>query len=397
MRESQRTSQVDIRPNPEGPADLATLQSRLYQAERLASLGSLTTGVAHEVNNPLTYVLANLEFILEQFRALTPTNAPPNLAELMASAQDAYDGAERVRVTIRDMHTVSRADTDPIGPTSVRESLESALRLAAYALRARATVERDVRDVPPVQGNVGLLVQVFLNILINAAQAMETYGTIHVRVLPAGPDWVDVEIEDEGEGIAPGNLDRIFDPFFTTRAPGSGSGLGLFAVRGIVTSVGGSVTCESALGEGTLLRVTLPVAPHETTAAEHTPPPSLEPLRVLLVDDEPQVRSALARMLTAHDVTLCDDAIRALALCRNKRFDVLVTDLLMPGMSGRELHERLAREGNPLAGRTVFLTGGAVEADDTLYIQASGGCLYKPVERRALLEALAAARPTVRG
>ena len=145
---------------------------------------------------------------------------------------------------------------EDIGPTSVHESLESALRLAAYALRARATVERDLREVPPVRGNVGLLVQVFLNILINAAQAMETYGTIQVRVLPSGAEWVDVEIEDNGEGIAPEHLPHLFEPFVTSKA--SGSGLGLSLVAKIVGDHGGLIEVDSRPGR-TEFRLHLPV------------------------------------------------------------------------------------------------------------------------------------------
>lgn len=391
MTESGRTSSVDVRPSHEDPSGLREIQSRLFQAERMASLGTLAAGIAHEVNNPLTYVLANLGFIVEQMESIVSRGGEPELETLLLAARDAHEGAERVRVVIRDMHAVSRGDIDKIVPTDVHAAIDAAIRVTSHAMRRRAAVQKIYRNVPPVLGNEGLLVQAFMNLLVNAAQAMgSTSGRVIVSTQLSASGMVVIEVEDNGEGIDRMHKDRIFDPFFTTRSSDGATGLGLFTVKGIAGTLNGSIECESEPGQGALFRLSLPAVLGQTVDAEPSKPRTGRKLRVLLVDDEPQVRAALARLLTDHEVAYCSDGERALALSRSNHFDVLLSDLVMPGMSGRELHERLRREDHPLAAHTVFLTGGALDPDDAVYIRG-GTCLYKPVDREALLDALEAA------
>ncbi len=240
------------------------LQLKLLQADRLASVGTLAAGIAHEINNPLTYVMANLEVIarkaLPEMAALAGSDGERDrVAQIAQMVEEARDGAERMRRIVRNVKTFARGDDAVDGPADVNEVLDAALQLVAHDLRQRARLVRDIAPVPKVQANESRLGQVFLNLLVNALQALEegAAGEVRVRVSAPADAVVVVEVIDSGEGISPEALPRIFDPFFTTKPVGVGTGLGLFVCQGIVASMGGTLEIQSTLGEGTVARVRL--------------------------------------------------------------------------------------------------------------------------------------------
>jgi PAS domain S-box-containing protein len=231
-------------------------EEQLLFAKRMASLGTLATGMAHEINSPLACVAANLAFAVERLSALDASHN-----EVLAALRDAGAGAARVREIVRALDSFSRHD-EAAEPIDLVNVLRTSIRLAMSEIRHRARMITELAAVPLVRGSEHGLEQVFLNLLVNAAQAIAEGGADRNEIRAAtrldAAGRVVAEIQDTGSGIAPEVIDRIFDPFFTTRPPGTGIGLGLSVCHGIVTSLGGEIAVESRLGSGSTFRVVLP-------------------------------------------------------------------------------------------------------------------------------------------
>ncbi|MDB4884199.1 MAG: hypothetical protein JWL95_2965 [Gemmatimonadetes bacterium] len=354
----------------------AKLQSQMMVSDRLASLGTLAAGVAHEINNPLAAVMANLDYMAERLEELSTGDLPgmsPALRrgwirdELLPSLEDSREAAERVRFIVRDLKMFSRSPGEEIlGSVDVKTVMQSSLRMAWNELRHHSRLVENYGHVPGVHANEARLGQVFLNLVINAGQAMHESPTednvISVSTRLEGANVI-VEVSDTGPGIPLEIRGRIFDPFFTTKAVGVGTGLGLAICHRIVTDVGGVLTVESEVGVGTTFRVLLPVLVEEAVAV--AAPPALSPAsrrgRILVVDDDEFVVRILKRVLAEdHDVVALDGAREALALCAGgEQFDLILCDLMMPSMTGMELYLELERVAPDQAKRMIFVTGGA--------------------------------------
>jgi PAS domain S-box-containing protein len=341
------------------------MQARLLFSDRMASVGTLAAGVAHEINNPLAYITANLGFAAEELGRMA-TSAP--LREIRQAIDEARDGAERVRVIVRDLKTFSRADEQESGLADVKRVLESAINMSFNEIRHRAQLVRQFADVPPVVANEGRLGQVFLNLLVNAAQAIPegTAANHEIEVVLRSNEnrEIVVEVRDTGSGIPPEHIPRLFDPFFTTKPVGVGTGLGLAVCHGIVTGLGGEIEVQSEVGKGSVFRVRLPAAAPRSVEPPPIPAPaptSARRARVLVLDDEPLVCSSIRRMLhREHDVTTATDAREVLLwLRRGDAFDVIFCDLMMPEMTGMDFHAELLRSHPQVAQSVVFFTGGA--------------------------------------
>jgi CheY-like chemotaxis protein/two-component sensor histidine kinase len=367
------------------------LEAQLVLAERMASVGTLAAGVAHEINNPLAFVLSNLEFTIGE---LTRAGAD---GEVVRALEEAHNGADRVRAIVRDLKTFSRADDDAREPVDVRRVLQAAVGVAANELRHRARVAVDPGPVPPVLASEHRLGQVFLNLLINAAHAIpEGHPAEHVVRASTGTaedGRAVVEISDTGSGIAPEILARIFDPFFTTKPVGVGTGLGLSICHGIVSALGGEIEVRTVVGAGTTFRVLLPpTARCDERGTPAAPPASPRRGRVLVVDDEPLVARAMGRVLAAHEVVVCGGARAALAELEREgeAFDVVICDLMMPEMTGMDLHAHLAAIAPALAERIVFVTGGAfTDRAREFLASVPNPQLEKPFDPSALRELVA--------
>jgi PAS domain S-box-containing protein len=367
-------------------------QSKLIQADRLAAVGTLAAGVAHEINNPLAYMTLGLERLA---RALDNAPIPADTRRaLLERIHYIRDGADRVATIVRDLKSFSRADDDGFGPVDVRAAIENTIRLTEHEIRHRARLVRDFDDVPPVKGSRARLEQVLLNLLVNAIQALgegrKEPHEIRISSRHPEPSHVHIEITDTGSGIPSEVLDKIFDPFFTTKAVGVGTGLGLPICQGLVDSLGGQLQIDSTVGTGTRVRVILPVfeaesRPHPSPLSS-IPPPSRRG-RVLIVDDEPQVLRVLSESVRQeHDVLAATNGRDALALLdADDRIDAIVCDVMMPDLSGVDLHDRLARRKPELARRMVFMTGGAFTRQATEFIERTTlPVLDKPFDPRAL-------------
>jgi CheY-like chemotaxis protein len=358
------------------------MEARLILADRMASVGTLAAGVAHEVNNPLAFTIANLQDTQRELASLAeqlPAEIADRLSTLMQAVKDAEDGAQRVRLIVRDLQTFSKSEDDRRDRIDVRTPLEAAIKLARAEISARARLVKTYEDVPSIEANAGRLGQVFLNLLINAAQAIPEgapeNNEIRVRTRLGERNRVIVEVRDSGAGIRAEDLGRIFEPFFTTKR--GGTGLGLAICQGIVADLGGEMGAESKPGDGATFRIVLPSEPAdrlpvrskssmtEEAGPEHVVPPapseiaSSSKIRVLIIDDEDKIGVALKRALeNDHEVMSLTKASEALeCLVRGERFDVILCDVMMPQMGGIELYDRLSSTAPGIIDRMVFFTG----------------------------------------
>ncbi len=361
------------------------MQERLWMSDRLASLGMLAASVAHEINNPLASLMMNLVFVQKALAAQAPEEAQ--------ALRDAQECAERIRDIIRDIKIFSRPDDRHTEPTELHRVLDSSLRMAWNHVFHRARLVKDYGEVPQVEGSEARLGQVFLNLVINAAQAIpEGQRDAHeVRVVTRreADGAVRVEVRDTGAGIPPELRERIFEPFFTTKPAGVGTGLGLAICRRLVNEMGGSMGVESEPGRGSVFWVRLCVAQPRMQQGRGGRAEALRRggLRVLILDDEPAVGRSLVRHLSDRyeAMALCD-AREALALIASgERFDAILCDLMMPVMSGPQFHEALARLAPEQALRTAFMTGGAfTEESRAFLIAARSPCVEKPLDLERL-------------
>ncbi len=343
------------------------LQAQLLLADRMSSLGTLAAGVAHEINNPLAYTIGSLDLLSVRLPPLIDEASTRGQA-VMQELQRAREGMERVRIIVRDLKSFSRADEETVTAIDVRRSLDTSLTLVGNEIKHRARLVRDYDQVPAVRANEGRLGQVFINLLVNAAQSMPEGriddNELRVVGLQDALGRAVIEIHDTGCGIPAENLDRIFEPFFTTKAVGEGTGLGLAICHGIVASFGGSLSVESTVGKGSVFRVTLPAAHSEERASPRLPQRTASEKRrgrVLVIDDEEDLTEVTREALVDHhDVMTTGDARQALEWIEGgDRFDLILCDMMMPQMTGMEFYSRLVSVAPRQAERVVFMTGGA--------------------------------------
>jgi len=368
----------------------ATLE--LSMAHRAVALGTLSAGIAHEINNPLTWMMTSLQTASESLRN-------DDIGHLQGTLDDALAGGRRVISIVRDLKTLSREGSDH-GVADVHTALDLACRVASHQIESRARLVRDYGHVPPVVGSSGRLGQVFLNLLTNAAQAIPEGEREHRRILlrtRTCDGEVEVIVRDDGHGIPATILPRIFDPFYTTKGT-EGTGLGLSITQSIIDRLGGTIEVDSREGEGATFTLRLPISDRAPSAKPSTrsgqtlisrPEPTAPPLegrvRVLVIDDEPLMGKSLSSVLREHDVVHTEDPARALELCSETDFDVIVCDLMMPVISGEDVYRHLCEHAPELAARMIFMTGGAFTATaQRFFDEVDNPVLTKPFAPRDL-------------
>jgi signal transduction histidine kinase/ActR/RegA family two-component response regulator len=375
--------------------ELTEVRDNLENAERLAALGRMSASIGHEINNPLSYVLGNLEYVRGELELQGAQ------ASLVDALRDAVSGAHRIRKIVQELRAFSRGgDHGQREPVDVTDTLETAIKLVWGEIRHRARLERNLSDTPRVLAEPTKLTQVFVNLLMNAAQSIpeqagSSNAVLWVRSATRDDDMVSVEIEDTGVGIAEADRPRLFEPFFSTKPHDKGNGLGLFVSLGIVSALGGHIELESEVGRGTLVRVLIPAfrGHHAATKPTSSPPrPSLASRRILIVDDDLLVARTLARQLSGHAVEVAGNGREALALLEKhgRAFDLVLCDLMMPDLTGMDVFEEVERRWPDLADRFVFISGGGVNERSRQFIERQAARLVtKPIDSHQLSKLLA--------
>lgn len=368
------------------------LLARAAHDDRLASLSRLALGVAHEMNNPLSWVMTNLEHVRTEL-ALSAGSE-----ELRASVEDALHGTTRLQKIVDDLRTGTESTTlDPAG-IDVGPAIVAALRMTGHVLHARAIISLHVPpDLPRALADAGRLEQVLTNLVSNAARALmdggRPGGHVHVEALCEHDDTIVIRVTDDGPGMDERRMARAFEPFFTSD-PTRGAGLGLWISRRLVEAFGGTLTLRSTPGVGTTAELVLLRSQEEPAAATEAalPLPTRREsprLRVLVIDDEPLIGRALKRSLPEHDVTYEERGDRAVARVQDgEEFDVVLCDLTMPGTDGLTVLDAIAAASPRLASRMVLMTGGA--SDEALTAIAARGLrvIDKPFSPDTLAAAL---------
>jgi PAS domain S-box-containing protein len=369
--------------------------AQLMAADKLAAVGTLAAGVAHEINNPLAYLLLNLEFLIRELPRLVDDG--PKLEPMLRRLRETKQGAERVKTIVRDLQTFTRRDDGIRGPVDLAAVIEAALHMARHEIRHRASIVKRFEPIPPVHGNVTRFEQLFLNLLINAAHAVAeldpSRNTIEITINRGADDSVIATVRDNGIGISREVLARVFDPFFTTKPNGVGTGLGLPICQGIVAAAGGDIRIDSVEGEGSVVTVTLCVHTGEAPQPRSATPMPFAAVRqrrgrVLLIDDEPAVAEAMAMALSdQHDVVTVMSAAQARELiAAGEHFDVVLCDLVMPGETGMTLYEHVRKTRPELAPRFAFITGGSFLPETDRFLQTVDNLrIDKPFDVKALL------------
>lgn len=371
----------------EDHTDKRTLQEQVVQAAKMSAIGQLIAGIAHELNNPLASVVGFAEYLVEDRRDIP--------AHFLEPLRAIHQEAERASKIVRNLLAFARKQEGDRRPLAISSVLESTLMLLKNQLIA-AKVEAELsvaEDLPPLDANASQLQQVFVNLITNAAQAASRPpdgGHIHI-VAESWLDGVAVTVVDDGPGIPSDIADRVFEPFFTTKPEHEGTGLGLSICHGIVTEHGGTIHLVDPSGPGAAFRVELPGGAGVTLASDVDVPESPS-LRVLLIDDEPHILHYMRAALEAwgHHVEVAPDGQAGYDVATERPFDVIITDLRMPRVGGRDFYRTL-RDNHPLiAERVVFCTGDTVDAATLDFLDTTGRpYLEKPFSLAELRSVLA--------
>ena len=362
------------------------LELKAQMASRLASVGEMAAGIAHEINNPLTGVIGYAQLLMS--RQDLPEDVRQNLKVIA-------DAAQRVAGIVQRLLAFSRQTKPERRQVNINQLIESTLALRAYSLRTSniEVITRLDPYLPDTIADPGQIQQVLLNLIVNAEQAMKEVrrrGRLTITTKKKG-DVIEIKVKDNGHGIKPEIMNRIFDPFFTTREAGGGTGLGLSLCYGIVTEHNGRIYARSTPGRGATFIVELPIVTEVTKPVQ--PPIALKQelagTRILVVDDEPVVRELVSKVLGDEgcEVDTAAKAEEALEKIEGQRYHLVLIDVKMPGMSGIELFQRMQRTARSLARRAVFITGDVLSPETERFLAGKKlPCLAKPFTATELLD-----------
>ena len=385
--------------SPEGSAavvilrdvtDERLMQERLLQSEKMVSVGHLVSGVAHELNNPLTGIIGFAQLLMAR-----------DLDEKTRRDIETIHGeADRAAQIVQNLLSFAHRKQTEKEPANLNVLLERVLELRSYELRVK-NIEIDLDldpNLPETMADANQIQQVFFNIISNAEQAMtDTAENAKLRVTSRREkDAIRITFQDNGPGMAPETLRRIFDPFFTTKETGEGTGLGLTISYGIIDDHNGRIWAESQPGRGASFIIELPIvqgAGQPSGPVEEETEPAVTGRSILVVDDEESIQRLLGGILQmdGHRVDTASNGKEALERLARRSYDMIITDIKMPVMDGRELYQWLLERDGALAGRTIFITGDTVNSETRTFLQRiPNQCLAKPFRVREVREAIAA-------
>ena len=368
-------------------AKLRASYDRLLQSEKMALMGQVVAGIAHELNNPLTIVIGHTELMLGE-------NVDDRMKQPLSRV---HDGAQRASKIVRNLLTFARQQKPERKPTDINSVIMKTVELRAYELKvSNIDLVTELSPVPQTMTDAHQLQQVFLNLIVNSEHAMlEAHGKGKLTIRSHAVDGrIEIVFQDDGPGIPEDVLRRIFDPFFTTKAVGKGTGLGLSICQGIIAEHGGRITAFSPAGQGARFAVELPVvAPSSTNADNIAAAPSAiaGQKKVLVIDDEGHLRDLLQEILTreGHQIFTATNGKEALLMLQQREFDLIITDIKMPETGGQELYQLLKARGSQYAERLLFVTGDLMNTETLRFLESTNNpWLAKPFELDAVRQAV---------
>ncbi len=376
----------DVTERKQAELERKQMEQRAQFASRLASVGELASGVAHEINNPLTGVIGYAHLLLDR---------KDISQDIRHDLEIINEGAQRVAAIIRKLLTFARQQKPEQRFANINEIISTTLDLRTYELASNniRVAFQPARDLPMTIVDSGQLQQVFLNLIINAETEMKLAkggGKLSIKTEQVD-NTIRISFKDNGPGIAKENLEKIFDPFFTTREVGQGTGLGLNVCHGIITEHKGKIWVESKLGRGANFIVELPIVAEDSQLVLLEPaveePKKVTKAKILVIDDEPVIRQFVSRVLSeeGHEVEAVDKAEDALKKIKSKRYRLILLDIKMPGISGIELYKQFQEIAPSLMKRVVFITGDVMGKRTTDFL-AKTKALYmmKPFDAEQL-------------
>ncbi|MGE0326755.1 MAG: ATP-binding protein [Polyangiaceae bacterium] len=365
---------------------LKETQAKLAHADRLALIGQIAAGVAHEINNPAAYISANLDTLEHEIERITlEASKRSSLLEIVRESQS---GVSRITSITRELRAFSRMSQDAIDDLDLNDIVQAACKMTGNEIRHRARLELRLSSLPMITGHADRLTQVVTNLLLNAAQSIREGEASLNRILVETKETEDsllVSVSDTGVGIAQNHLPQLFEPFFTTKGAGEGTGLGLALCADIMHRHGGEISVESAKGKGSRFTLRFPKDTGlKRSAINSKPPPggSARRLRLLIIDDEPLLLRAYERMLgRIHDVEVALGGEAGLKVLRARTdFDLVLCDLMMPDCDGPSVYQALSQESPELLERLHFCSGGAFTQRVTDFLARVGRpVLEKPL------------------
>jgi PAS domain S-box-containing protein len=370
---------MDLSAQKQAESEIARQREALHQSEKLSALGSLLAGVAHELNNPLSVVVGYAALLRAS------SNDPKNRDR----AERIHAAANRCSRIVKSYLALARKKPAARTAVQINELIEAALEFASYGLRTRdVEIVRDLEaDLPTLLADGDQLVQVFMNLIVNAQHALQQVPPPRrLRIVSRRePGGVRIEVADNGPGIPPEIASRIFEPFFTTKPQGVGTGIGLSVSAGIVAGHGGEIEVGPSPGGGAVFTIRLPAASAETERPAEVEPaaPRARTGRIMVVEDEEEIGEMLADTLRrdGHTTLVATSGRDALAQLDEHDVDMIISDLRMPDMDGPALYRELSRLRPTLAARTLFVTGDTLAADVTEFLSdTEASVIEKPIE-----------------
>ncbi|MGE4232975.1 MAG: ATP-binding protein [Bacteriovoracia bacterium] len=367
------------------------LISQITRQERLYSLGTLAAGVAHEINNPLVFIITNLEELLNQ----------ASLQEIHETLHEINEGAQRIRDIVSGLKSLSReGDESAKAPVDLNRAVKSALKVATNEIRHRAILTTEFGILPRIMAIEYKLIQVFVNLIVNAAQAMPerdiNKNYIQVRT-HTNKEAIIVSVKDTGVGMDEDTVKHIFDPFFTTKPVGVGTGLGLSISHKIVTDLGGRMNVKSIVGEGTVFEVIFPESVIAQKADSKSPSNgkkskvfrTQKDFRIMVIDDEElivkSVHRYLSKWFTVEGLTNSKEALEILRA--NNHYDLIICDLMMPKLTGMDVYTALKSNSSPYTKKFIFISGGVFTEKAENFLKTEKPLvLSKPFTTTALQE-----------
>lgn len=367
------------------------LREKALLNDKLTTIGTLAAGVAHEINNPISWILSNLKLIRDKVDTLKQQ-------ELKEIIDESIQGADRIHNIVRNLKGFARIDDNDVEPIEVHEVLNAAIDMAITTIKYRARIIRDYDyNIPDISSNSGKLHQIFLNVILNAAQSIPAghveKNTIKIQTTRLSNVLV-IEISDTGCGISPENLPQIFNPFFTTKISEMGSGLGLAICYDIVNSLGGRIDVKSAINKGTTFSIYLPLTkgkPIQKNIKKQSQPGTVLRKNILIVDDEPLILKGYQRILKDyHQITTVLGGEAAIEFLdqNGDPFDLIITDLSMPNVTGQDIYY-FVKNKYPGRERLILFTTGTYSPGSIHFLEkVESKCLEKPFSLETLILAI---------